>query len=85
METKRKRSGERVLQISEEIQALVEEAMELVSGVGTPIEIARARSYWLAQIRMAVNEDHGYLGGGGCTMAQTSQDLMIDEDRDDDE
>lgn len=79
LEADRFEAGERLLDITEEIIDLLDEAMGLVRGVGTPDEIARARSYWLGNIRMCLNEDHGYLGGGGCTMEDTARELMAEE------
>ena len=72
-------AGERILDISEEILDLLHEAMELVQEHGSPTEIARARSYWKAHISMSLNEDHGYLGSGGCTMEDTARELMAEE------
>ena len=79
LEADRFKAGERILEISEEIIDLLEEAMSLVRGVGTPTEIARARSYWLGHIRMSLNEDHGYVGRGTCTMEDTARELMAEE------
>jgi len=73
-------AGSRILAISEEIIDLLDEAMSLVRGVGTPTEIARARSYWLGHIRMSLNEDHGYMGSGTCTMEDTARELMVEEE-----
>ena len=72
-------AAERILAISEEIVDLLEEAMGLVRHVGTPTELARARSYWLANIRISLNEDHGFMGRGGCTMEDTARELMAEE------
>ena len=71
----------RRITISEEIIDLLDEAMSLVRGVGTPTEIARARSYWLGHIRMSLNEDHGYMGSGTCTMEDTARELMVEEEQ----
>ena len=79
LEADRFEAGERILAISEEIIDLVEEAMTLVRGVGTPSEIARARSYWLGHVRMSLNEDHGFMGRGACTMEDTARELMAEE------
>ena len=79
LEADRFKAGERILEITEEIIDLVEEAMSLVRRVGTPEEIARARSYWLGHIRMSLNEDHGYMGSGTCTMEDTARELMAEE------
>lgn len=75
----RHNAAERILEISEEIVDLLEEAMGLVRHVGTPTEIARARSYWLGHIRMSLNDDHGYMGSGICTMEDTARELMAEE------
>jgi hypothetical protein len=80
LEADRFEAGVRILEITEEIIDLLEEAMELVRGVGTPTEIARARSYWLGHIRMSLNEDHGYMSSGGCTMEDTARELMAEEE-----
>ena len=79
LESDRFEAGERILAISEEIIDLVEEAMSLVRHVGTPTEIARARSYWLGHIRMSLNDDHGYMARGNCTMEDTARELMAEE------
>ena len=79
LESDRFTAGERILAISEEIIDLVEEAMSLVRHVGTPTEIARARSYWLGHIRMSLNDDHGFMGRGTCTMEDTARELMAEE------
>ena len=79
LEADRFEAGERILEIAEEITELVEEAMGLVRHVGTPTEIARARSYWLGHIRMSLNDDHGFMGRGTCTMEDTARELMAEE------
>lgn len=79
LEADRFAAGERILEITEEIIDLLEEAMSLVRGVGTPEEIARARSYWLGHIRMSLNDDHDYMGRGSCTMEDTARELMAEE------
>lgn len=75
----RHNAAERILAISEEIVDLLEEAMGLVRHVGTPTEIARARSYWLGHIRMSLNDDHGFMGRGTCTMEDTAREMMAEE------
>ena len=35
----------------------------------------RARSYWLAHIRTAIDSDHGFMGGSMCTMADTLEEM----------
>ena len=79
LEKERHDAAERILAISEEIVDLLEEAMSLVRGVGTPTEITRARGYWLANLRISLNEDPGFMGRGGCTMEDTARELMAEE------
>lgn len=36
---------------------------------------ARAESYWLAQIEIALSKDHGYLAGSMCDMEDTIKEI----------
>ena len=65
-------------EIKEQIKELLEEAISLVPDA----ERNRAESYWFAEISIALDEYHDYLGGSMCSMQDT-----IDEwnDGDDDE
>lgn len=42
----------------------------------------RAKAYWTAHIAMAVDDDHGYLGGSMCTVQSTINELyeFIDDE-----
>ena len=80
LEADRAKASARILAIGEEIEALLEEAMAQLRHVGTPTEIARARSYWLGNIRCSLNDDHGYLPYGGCTMEDTARELVAEEE-----
>ena len=75
-------AGERILDIKEEIIDLLQEAMDLMREQGSDIERERARSYWYAHIRMSLDEDHGYLARGNCTMEDSARELMADEEDD---
>jgi hypothetical protein len=66
----------RIMEIADEMNSLLEEAMGLVRQVGSPTDIARARSYWLGHIRIAIGGDHGYLGGSMCSMIDTANELL---------
>lgn len=63
---------ERLAEIKDEIAALVDEAQDLLRD--TP-EADRAESYWIAQIRCALDDDHDYLGGSMVTL-QDSIDAL---------
>jgi hypothetical protein len=57
----------RFTEIKEQIKELIEEAISLVPSV----ERHRAESYWFAEISIALDEDHDYLGGSMCSMQDT--------------
>ena len=40
----------------------------------------RARLYWMAQIKMALSDDHDYLGGASVTFADTIKEIRDEED-----
>lgn len=67
---------ERLLEIKEELADLVQEAETLLRGTE---EHARARAYWLAHIRCALDDDHSYLGGSVSTMQDSIDTLMGEE------
>jgi len=52
-------------EVKEQIAELLETARQLVRGTS---EENRAHAYWYAQIRCALDDDHGYLGGGSVTL-----------------
>jgi len=68
-------------EIIREIKELLEEAIDLVPDH----ERARAKAYWYAQIVMALDEDHDYLGGSMCSMKDTLEDFNDIDDDDDEE
>ncbi len=78
-------AGERILEIKEEIIDLVQEAMDLMRYEGTDTERERARSYWYAHIRLALDEDSGFMGRSMCTMEDSARELMADEEDEEDE
>lgn len=69
--------AERLMEIKEEMLELLDEARMLVRGTH---EEDRAGAYWLAHIRMALDNEHNYLGRGGCTMQSTIEALEDDQD-----
>jgi len=68
--------------IKDQIKDLLEEARYIVEHVGGQIE-ARATSYWLPHIAMALDSDHGYLGGSMATMQSTIDEILEQEDDED--
>ena len=78
-------AGERILEISEEIRDLLQEAMDLVRSEGTDFDRERARSYWYGHIQIALGGDHGYMGRSMCSMSDTAEELMADEEHEEEE
>lgn len=63
---------ERLVEIKDEMLELLNETRRLLQGTS---EEDRARSYWWAHIRMAIDNDHGYLGGSMVTIQDTIEEL----------
>lgn len=61
-----------LLEIYEEMKQLVRRAGRLVRGTA---EEDRATSYWLAQLKIALDDEHGYLARGSVTMRSTIEAL----------
>ena len=59
---------ERMQEIKEEIKTLLDEVTHMIRGTS---EEDRAKAYWSAHIRTALDEDHGYLGSSMVTMQDT--------------
>ena len=69
---------DRLSEIKDEIADLVAEARNLLRD--TP-EADRAKAYWLAHIRCALDNDHAYLGNSLVAMQDTI-DALAGEDED---
>ena len=78
-------AGERILEISEEMQELLREAMGLLSEHGTDLDYQRARSYWYAHIMIALGGDHGYMARSAASMIGTAEDLMEGQESEEEE
>lgn len=78
-------AGERILEITEEIRELLQEAMDLVRSEGTDFDRERARSYWYGHIQIALGGDHGYMGRSMCSMTDTAEELMEEEEPEEEE
>jgi len=72
---------ERLREIKHEIGELIDEAMKLLRD--TP-EYDRAKGYWFAHIRCALDHEHAFLGGSMFTL-QDSIDALAEVDAGDDE
>lgn len=67
-------NADRLNEIREEIEDLLGEAEDITHSVGGLIQ-SRAESYWLAHIRIALSENHRYLGGSICSMESTAREI----------
>ena len=65
--------------IKDEIKELLDQARRLVRGTR---EEDRAKGYWFAHIRCALDDEHGYLGRSMITMQDTIDALRGDEEED---
>lgn len=74
---------ERLQEIKDEMKDLLEEAKNIVRRNADSFAYNRAKSYWIAQISMALDDDHDYVGNAGCNMQETID--AFDEDNDEDE
>ena len=73
----------RLEEIKDQIRELVEEAQGILQTCDNRVTKERAKSYWIPQLYMALDNNHEYLGGSMCTMEDTIaeiEDQCIDED-----
>jgi len=70
---------ERLQEIHDELRELVDEAFGLLSGTA---QEDRAKAYWYANIRMALDDDHMWMGSHNCTL-QNCIESFTDEESDD--
>ena len=71
--------GSELNDIYEQMKELIGQAENLIRGTG---EESSCHHYWGAQIRMALDDDHSYLGGCSPTMADSINSLMDEDDGD---
>ena len=57
-----------LMDAKEAIQEALEQAGTALRALDNDFLYEQARSYWLAHIRMALDRNHGYLGGSMVTM-----------------
>ncbi|MDP2430751.1 MAG: hypothetical protein Q8O33_01830, partial [Pseudomonadota bacterium] len=62
-----------------EIQAqmleCLDQAKRLIKQSGQDITLQRAEAYWLAHAKIALTNDHAYLGGSMCSMEDTIAEI----------
>ena len=72
-----------------EIQAQMLECLELAKTLikqsGQDMTLQRAESYWLAHAKIALTNDHAYLGGSMCSMEDTIAEIEAATEDDDED
>lgn len=88
-----KQTTEQLQEVADELRELqaqmlecMDQARSLIEKSGLDITLQRADAYWLAHARIALTNDHGYLGGSMCSMEDTIDEIVeATEDGDDEE
>ncbi|AMP75109.1 hypothetical protein RALBFv3_13475 [Ralstonia solanacearum] len=75
---------EELTQIKEQMLDLIESVRGVLRAGGFGSALDRAEDYWIAHLTCAISHDHGYLGGSGCTLQDTIEEIESGEDEDDD-
>lgn len=74
-----KEAASELEEIGEEILGLIDRADKLLRHAD-PAEHDRASHYWLAHLRMAISDDHGYMGRSFNTLKDSVNTLAGDKD-----
>lgn len=72
---------ENLIQIKNDISALIQEAQNILRRNADHMTYERAKSYWIAHIIMALDKEHNYLGGSMFTFQDTINELDDDDDK----
>lgn len=75
----------RLLEIQEEMLDLIDQAKTLVRRSGNVHEYECAKAYWIANIEMALSNEHDYVGHAGRTFAETIGALEPSEEEEEEE
>lgn len=69
-------AAEQFQYIMEQMKDLLQQAHDICKAeFGYDSRYERAKGYWIAQIKMAIDDDHEYMGRGSHTMAQTLDEI----------
>jgi hypothetical protein len=71
---------DRLKEIQGEMLELLDEADRILRHDFKGMIYERAKSYWLAHVKMALTKDHGYLGGSMCDFEDTLKEAEEDLD-----
>jgi hypothetical protein len=73
-------SAERLLEIKEEIESLMDEAKRIIRNSGDKFAWEQARGYWYAHILTSLDKNSEFLGSSMCTMQDTIDRLDYEND-----
>ena len=82
---KRQELVDELREIQAQMLECLEQAKTLIKQSGQDMTLQRAEAYWLAHARIALTNDHGYLGGSMCSMEDTIEEIAGAEEDEDDE
>ena len=71
-------SLDRLKEIRDEMLELLDEADRILRRDFGGLIYERAKSYWLAHVKMALTKDHGYLGGSMVDFEDTLKEIEED-------
>jgi hypothetical protein len=83
---KRQELADELREIQAQMLECLDQAKRLIAQSGQDMTLQRAEAYWLAHARIALTNDHGYLGGSMCSMEDTIEEIEgasedeVDED-----
>ena len=69
-------------ELADEIQEFIDRTKEALNSIERQLDMGnetiyrRAKGYWIAHIRGALDKDHGYMGGSMMTAASTVNELL---------
>lgn len=83
---KRQEIIDELREIQMQMLECLEQAKTLIKQSGQEMTLQRAEAYWLAHIRIALTNDHGYLGNSMCSMEDTIAEIenAMNEEGDED-
>lgn len=77
---KRHEIADELRELQAQMLECLDQAKRLIAQSGQHITLQRAEAYWLAHARIALTNDHGYLGGSMCSMEDTIEEIAGAED-----
>ena len=82
---KRQEIIDELREIQAQMLECLEQAKTLIKQSGPEMTLQRAESYWLAHAKIALTNDHAYLGGSMCSMEGTIAEIEAATEDEDDE